>query len=1195
MYLKKIEVYGFKSFADKIEMEFKDGITAIVGPNGSGKSNVSDAIKWVLGEQKVKSLRGNKMEDVIFSGTETRKPLGYAQVTLILDNSEGIFPIEFNELSITRRLFRSGDSEYYINKSLCRLRDIQDLFSDTGLGKEGYSIIGQGKIDNIVSSNSHDRRLLFEEAAGIVKYKNRKNESERKLNKTQDNLYRVTDIISELEKQLNPLKKQSEKAKNYLNLRDKLKNIELNLFVHKVDEIKKELTELNTNKLDSMANLKEKEEEFLIIDERFQSIREEIQILDNKIKTINEELLAISENSEKNNTQIQVLITKIDSNKNSINNIEIEIKDIEEKNISLENKLKIFQDDIANTSKLLNENKVLLKTKADRKKEYEVSEMENTKFYTEKKETLNNIKDSILIINNKISILDSKITNFTDNIKNVNERIEELTKEVKNSQQKLNDSKETKNILTKKIDIEKNSINENKKKFMDNEEKQKKVLKELSLYENNYNILHSKYNLLKNNEDLKGYYYSVRELLKEKKNDSFLNSKLHNIVGNLLNVTKEYSNAIETALGNTVQNLITEDEDAAHECIKILNKNNWGRATFLPLNIIKGEVLKLSENIKNEKGFINIASKIITYDNKYEGIFQNLLGRVLIVDNMESGKRISKKSGYRYKIVTLKGEVFFPGGAIVGGNQRNNKSNIIQKKQELQDINMQIKNLKVKIETLKSKKSKLDVIITEMKNLINNSEYKLNEYFIEKKLIEQNINQIENDINSSKKTINKLQEEYELMLENKSNNYLEKQTLSEKIKLLQEDKIKIEKLEKTTESKENYKEKIYDLNEEIMSLNLEIAKLEEKHIHLNNQLNDININISNNKDKLMNESKKINDLKNESNQMEMSIEEIKTVLKDSNKEKTILLNKSEEYNKNKNKNNLLFDKMQNDIKDVNYDNKLINEALNKLEIKIDRKQSEIDHMQSNIFENYQMNYLMASEFRYEIQNISDEVKSLNSYKNKIKALGNINVGAIDQYREVKERFEFLTQQRDDLLLAKDELKNIINEITNNMENQFLEQFKLIQSKFSIIFKQLFNGGNAKLTIEDSTNLMETGIEIEAQPPGKKLKNITLLSGGEKALTAIALVFSIINIKPTPFCVLDEIDAALDDSNVDRFSTYLNKFSKENQFITITHRKGTMEIADRLYGISMAKDGVSKIISVQLTEMLDDKVGNKDGK
>ena len=696
MHLKKLEIFGFKSFADKINLEFKDGVTAIVGPNGSGKSNISDAIKWVLGEQKVKTLRGSKMEDVIFSGTEARKPLGVAEVSLVVDNHFGLFPIEYSEISVTRRLYRSGESEYYINKSPCRLKDIQDLFADTGLGKEGYSNIGQGKIDHIVSSNSQERRLLIEEAAGIVKFKNRKIESQRKLEKTQDNLYRIGDIILELEKQIPTLKKQSEKAFLYLELREKLKRVELNLFVHRVDELQRVLKELEQNANHIQEELYKKGEEISLKDTAYQKLRGEVEFIDQELKKINEQYLKLNEAHQKSNSDVQVSTIKIENNQDKISSLKRLNQETEEVSHTLSKKTEYLKSSISSIEEELKSQREDLRTLQEEKNQSELQIKSQQQIYIEKKESIERIDKKISDIIAQLALIENKDSYTVNQLKDLQRRVEEFSISIHEANVSIDEEKKKQDELFNTMNSLKRQYEDKKEALLNAREKSHKLSSELKSHEGQYNKLHSKHNLMNSNEDFLGYQYSVKNLLREKKKNKFLSEGLHDVVGNILEVPKKYALAIETSLGSTVHQLIVEDEHTAHECIKILNANKWGRATFLPLNIVKGQLLKLEPKITSHKGFINLGSNLIQFDEKYKNIVYNLLGRVLIVEDMAAAKEISKLTFYKYKIVTLTGEIFFPGGAIVGGTNKNKTTSIIQRKQEVLDLELSMKTLQDK-------------------------------------------------------------------------------------------------------------------------------------------------------------------------------------------------------------------------------------------------------------------------------------------------------------------------------------------------------------------------------------------------------------------------------------------------------------------------------------------------------------------
>lgn len=1188
MHLKRLEIFGFKSFADRTSLEFKDGITAIVGPNGSGKSNISDAIKWVLGEQKIKTLRGSKMEDVIFSGTEARKPLGVAEVSLIIDNHNGLFPIEYNEISVTRRLYRSGESEYYINKSPCRLKDILDLFADTGLGKEGYSIIGQGKIDHIVSSNSQERRLLIEEAAGIVKFKNRKLESEKKLEKTQDNLYRIGDIVLELEKQIPTLKKQSEKAFKYLELREKLKGVELNLFVHQVDELQETLRELEENASDIKEELYRKDEEISFKDKEYQTFRGQVDFIDEELKKINEQYLAQNEAHQKSETSVQMSTIKIENNQDKLFSLKKRNRETEELNHTLSQKIESIRLSISSINKERKEHKNQLYSLQKEKSQYELQIKNQQEAYIEKKESMDKLDKSAMDITSQLALLQNKDHYTLNHLGDLQKRIDQCSVSLTQASLSIKEEQQRQDQLCEEINTLKGQYQDKKEVLRNAEEKSHILSLELKSHESQYNKLYSKYNLMNSNEDFLGYQQSVKKILKEKKKNKLLSEDLHDVVGNILQVPKRYALAIETSLGSTVHHLIVENENTAHECISILNKNKWGRASFLPLNIIKGQVLKLDPKISCHKGFIDLGSNLIKYDEKYRSIVYNLLGKVLIVEDISTAKEISKLTLYKYKIITLNGEIFFPGGTIVGGSHKNRNTSIIQRKQEVSDLEMSMKTFQEKVKSCEKEIKDVKEFIEEEGVGLTSLEKKINELYTEEKLVKQICEQLKSRVSSESRNKSLLQGKIDDIYNQRAK---EEKNTEDLKKMLTSIQLEKESLGDVSQYKvdDKIQEMLLHLDEQILQIKLTLAKEEERYSYYQRQEEDFTHTLEENKHKVLLNKEEMDRLILENKELDKSIQEMNKQIDALKDTKDRLRESTQSYTQKKKDTNLQIDHLQEKIKELNKENVLINESYSKMLHKIESKGLELEQLEKSIFEEYQLNYAMAKEYYYEIDSINGQMSILKNYKTQIKNLGSVNVDSLEQYKEVKDRYEFLTLQRDDLTKAKDSLHEIIDEITINMEKQFIDQFDLIKKEFNRTFAKLFNGGRANLILEDSSNVMDTGIDIEVQPPGKKLKNISLLSGGEKSLTAIALLFAIINIKPTPFCILDEIDAALDDSNVDRFSKYLYTVSKENQFITITHRKGTMEIADRLYGISMNKDGISKMVSVEMSHILDNEV------
>ena len=980
MYLKQIKAYGFKSFADKINIELCPNINGIVGPNGSGKSNVVDAVRWVLGEQSIKSLRGDNSLDIIFSGSKSRKPLNSATVSLIFDNSDKSVPIDFNEVSIKRTLYRSGENEYFINNERCRLKDIIELLTDSGGSKESFNIISQGKIDEIILAKPLDRRVMFEEAAGVLKYKRRKEEAIRKLERTNLNINRVNDIILELETNLNPLKKQSEAATIYLNTKTKLKEIEVAL-------ISKDIETLSYDYKESKKKIDELKDEII---------------------------------------------------KQSNNNSNYDVEILKEKNRlkSIEDKINSKQGEFIEKTKELEKIDADIRVFKERNKYVSVDDDITNKLFGLKEEELkqNNLINSI---KNEIELLDKKI-----NV--INEDIESNLK-------KYNDFKSKKNAIN-------NALISNNRELVNLKYK-------ISYLEDNIN----------NNISVPN---SIKNILN---NPKFIG--VHNTIGNLIDVDNEYSIAISTTLGSASSYLVVENTSVAKELVNYLKENKLGRATFFPLNVIMGRTIPtdIINIIRNIPGVIGTADKLVKYDKKYTNIIENQLGNVIITNNIDTANSVSEKINRRYKIVSLDGQVVNVGGSITGGSIVS--TNIIKEKYELEKTKRELTNIESKNNNLSSELQELD-----------------------------------NDINELETKI------YNYRLENSNNDSIK----NNKLTLLEEINTKYDNIIK----------EIKDLKD--ISSN-DISTKEKELLDKYYLTKDIIDNINN----------IITELKIDKNKCEDNILEL------------------EENNK---KSNLFISRMEKEV--------------NNLEIKVNRIDVKLDNLLLNLNEEYNITFEYAKE-NFDLEMDEDEARRLVSeLKSKLKQIGEVNISSIEEYKRVSERYEFLNNQRNDLKNAEDTLLEIIKEMDEVMIDKFSTTFEEIRKEFKIVFKKLFKGGNAELTLTDPENMLETGVDIKAEPPGKHLQSITLLSGGEKTFTAISLLFAILNVRPVPFCLLDEVEAALDDANVESFGNYLYKYKDKTQFILITHKKKTMEFADILYGITMQESGVSKLVSVKLEDVKD---------
>lgn len=1185
MYLKSIEIYGFKSFAHKMIFKFDEGITAIVGPNGSGKSNIADAVRWVLGEQSAKLLRGSKMQDVIFAGTETRKPLGYSQVDITIDNNDMKMLIDYSEVTISRRVYRSGESEYLINGVECRLKDINELFMDTGVGKEGYSIIGQGQIDKILSSKPEDRRELFDEATGIVKYKKRKMIAEKNLEEEKQNLIRIQDIIRELEKQQDTLKDQAITAKRYLDYKEELKKYEVNIFINESEKLEQ-----------SIKDLQEKED-------ALNSQIEDLKFNNEKVK----------EQASKLNISIQRLDNKIDTNKDTSTNLIIE-KEKKESGINLYKEQ--ISNHIINLNRLTDEN-TDLKNKIDQKKCEASQYIENLEklnsICKEQEAALTRKQDTYEVLNasilkdeneilqiqtnrierlNEISSIKSKIQRYNTMLENVYARKETLAvrkhglfsgKSELEDKLKRNQSEKESNLIEKQQLTEKKSILlEN---ITQNEIKIAKLNELLKEKNEALQLTKSKYKALAEiSEQYEGYNFSIKKLMELKKKGREDYKGILGVVADLVQVNKLYETAIEIALGGNLQNIVTDNENTAKELIGYLKSNKFGRATFLPLTSIKNRDMN-KPITKKEPGFIGYASELVSFEKQYSNIFEFLLGRVVIVENIDYGITLAKKYKYSFKIVTLAGELINPGGALTGGAYKNQKNQFLSRKRLLEAYTKQINVYNSELESLKDKYNNLNERILKEKKEIEiliNKEYEFNLYTnqlnLEQSQIEKEVEHISEELSDihleleqlemQEVEINNSSQDLEILLEGSQvDNVNDEDIVNQLHKKIQENKEERNRLsEELTEIKvevssikqqfENARNNSNRLDKEIIEMNQQIIYNTSEKESISNLIKD--------------KEEKILTIKEDINTFDIKIIEYQQELDKLHSQSQKLTIKQEELSK-------IREEQQENINLLEKDILRLENSKDKLEI---QRNAQIDYM----WNEYELTLSNAFNYKDEsLGSVSTLKKSITNLRDKIKNLGDVNVNAIEDYKTVSERYTFLVEQRDDLIKAEEAIKKVIEELQERMIKQFNIKFKEISKKFNEVFRELFGGGRAMLEISENEDILDAGIELIAQPPGKKLQSMNLLSGGEKAFTAISLLFAIQSLKPSPFCVLDEIEAALDDSNVIRFAKYLKKLSANTQFIIITHRRGTMEVADSLYGITMQEKGISTQVSVKLLE------------
>ena len=1183
MYLKKLELQGFKSFANKTSLEFMPGITTVIGPNGSGKSNISDAIRWVLGEQSMKSLRGTKSEDIIFAGTENRKSQGFAEVSLVIDNQDAKLPIEFAEVTITRRLYRSGETGYFINKAPCRLKDILELIMDTGIGKDGYSIIGQGKIDEILSNKSEDRRGIFEEAAGIIKYRTRKAESEKKLEQAKLNLLRVNDILSEIEVNLDPLKLQAEKAKKFLSLRDELKTIEIGLFLVNIEsykvklkELLKNIDELNFQIDDENVNLnnlqQEKDKIKQGLDDLIISI-EEMQNLSfestNKIEKINADINVARERITNNKENFDRYLKEIEEQETRKVELNTEKEERQNKKINLSTNKEKFTKELEEKEKMLAEITAKLsqeETEIEGKKKI-VEESQDLKY--DKRE---GIKTQEIVYENLVK------------------REKVLQQELQETISELDEKRLYKTDIAKVFTKIEAKRNEYSKKIEEIEEKKTESSKRVAEFEAVINNLESEIRvknskckfLQEMEKEKEGYQKAIKEILLECDRNAFLKKGVHDVLANLITVPKEYETAIEIALGGTLQNIVTDTEEDAKKLIEYLRKNNLGRASFLPISSVKGK--KVDHLIKNGlSGVIGIASDLVKTAPKYEEIILNLLGKTVVVEDMDTAIILARQNKYGFKIVTLKGDIINPSGAISGGSIKQNTTNIIGRAGQIKDLLSELSKLEKNLEKVKNEKKEyiksITSILEQAETIEKEAQSSEITYATEKQKvesIEEAIAKLENKLANLKKESLDIEKTKEQTLITKARYETEIKELEQKMETLNG------QISVFAEKNKDNQKYIDDLNFDITNLKISVSSFDESANSLDEIIARIDQDILNiEKGITVKKEQRIKIEQDNNKMLEEQITNLNNQIEEIKQNVNQSVEKVEELKKKRQEENSRLDNVELSIAEKLKLLENLKGETAKLDIKKSKIDVELEQIEQKLWEDYEITPNNAEQEFEKPKNVQTTTKRVKELKEQIKNLGSINIDSIEEYRQTKERYDFMCEQRLDLEDSSAKLRKVIQDMTKIMKEQFAEKFNIINKNFGEVFKELFGGGKAELKLTDEENILECGIDIEVQPPGKKLQNMTLLSGGEKAFTAIALLFAILKINPAPFCVLDEIEAALDDVNVYRFAEYLKKFADETQFLVITHRKGTMEAADTVYGITMEENGISKLLSMQL--------------
>lgn len=1186
MYLKRLELQGFKSFADKTILEFKPGITSVIGPNGSGKSNISDAIRWVLGEQSMKSLRGAKSEDIIFAGTQSRKSLGFAEVSIVIDNSDAKLPIEYSEVTVTRKLYRNGETGYFINKTPCRLKDILELFMDTGIGKDGYSIIGQGKIDEILSNKSEDRRHIFEEAAGIVKYRTRKQESEKKMEQTKLNLLRINDILTEIEGNIEPLKAQSEKAKQYLNLREELKNIEVGLFVYNINTYKEKLEQIIKDEEIMTSQRNTENEKLTSIQSLKDSLKQELDEITTQIEQMQNIGFESTNKIEKINSEIGISKERIQNNITNKERLESEIKELRIRIQELQEEEKQRQEKKAN----LFQNKEKFEEEL-KQKEKELAKL--TKTLSDKELEIEAKKQKIETNTDKKYEVLADINTQEANYENLEKRKKTLKIELENIISELDSTRDNKQELSKKfyeIQSKRNIVSNNLQQETTEKESCMNKIKD---FEEEINKLNYQMNmkdarhkfLLETEKEKEGYIKSVKELLLDCDKNSQLKKGMHGVLANLISVNKEYELAIEMCLGQALQNVVTETEEDAKKLVEHLRNNNLGRASFLPISSIRG---KRIENVISNgmKGVIGIASDLVKCDKKYSQIVLNLLGRTVVVEDMNIGISLAKMNNYSFRIVTLKGDVISSSGSITGGSVATKTVNILGRSREIEELEKEIKKLSKKIEEITLQKQKYLESITEVIEKVAGLEKELQDIEIVYAAENQKMVSIEENIYKLEQRRDKLKEEELSINKQKEESIKQKEEKEQEVeKLNSEIKSLSEEVEQfATVNKDNQKY-IDDLNFDITNLKISVSSFIESEASIEEFVERIRQEILNNNNNIENKNNTLNQAIKENAELQIKIDNLNSKIEQIKAEVNNSSENIEKLKQLRTEKNELLDKKEEEITNQFSILEGLKEQIVKMDFKKTKLEQDIEQLINTLWNEYEITPNNAGEYK-KPNNIAQAQKEVSSIREKIKDLGSINIDSIEEYKKISERYDFMCEQRLDLENTVAKLRKVISEMTQTMEQQFKEKFEIINKNFNEVFIELFGGGKAELILTDEDNVLECGIDIRVQPTGKKLQNMMLLSGGEKAFTAIALLFAILKINPAPFCILDEIEAALDDVNVYRFAEYLKKFSQASQFLVITHRKGTMEVADTVYGVTMEENGISKLLSMKLSSIGD---------
>lgn len=1184
MHLKKLETVGFKSFAERVTIEFVPGVTAVVGPNGSGKSNITDAIRWVLGEQSAKSLRGSKMEDIIFQGSDTRKPLNVAEVTLVLDNADKTLPLDYEEVSVTRRVYRSGESDFYINKQSCRLKDIIDLFMDSGLGKEAYSIISQGKVEEILSSKAEERRSIFEEAAGVLKYKQRKKKSEYKLAETQENLNRVEDILHEIESQLGPLEEQKNIANRYLELKEQLKEKEISLLVAEIEMLhgewqqmkqaiqqEKEVhVQLATEISKKEAWIEQQKQENLKLDEMIEELQEKLLDSTSQLEKLEGKKQLFSERSKHYEENKQKLLDEKNEAEKRLKENELALE------VEMENLQKLIKEKEV-TNKKIKE----LEDTLSRSEETIAEQIEDLKAeYIEQLNGQAAIRNERQSLERQLEQFEGRKQRQAEKFKVSLDERERLSNEKQMAASKLTSQKERCGDIQQTIHQFKTELDEERKRYQD---MQKKLYQG---YQQIGNLKSRKEMLEEMREDFQGFYQGVKAILKARENGEL--QEIDGAIVELINVPEAFLTAIEVVLGGQAQHIVVKDEAAARHAISWLKKTNNGRATFLPLQTIKERYVPREwlARIKNHAGFVGIAAELVETEQKYKKAVQHLMGHVLIAKTLKDANEIASLTGRKYRVVTLEGDVVSPGGAMTGGANRKTNRSLFTREKELEQLRSKLTDYETRATFFAQKVKEQEMKVDEIGAKLKVAENELAEEQQQLEKLQSDYHHIEIELRSVNDALSIYDQEEKQYLEDSEQVKEKLRSLEEELEAIQDHLHETEaKIEKLTEEETVIKENEAQMKEQLQEQRLLLAKQEERYANQYEKVDGLKQSIQAFNELLTENKKNIEELDaffaNEETEetINQEIEEERTT-------KTDLTEKIQMLRQKRTTRTQKINDEEHELKEENRQSQAMLSAIQKKEVQMNRLDVELENRLNHLQTEYTITFEKARQEYKKSEDMEQSKREVEQLKHQISNLGTVNLGSIDEYERVHERFTFLTEQKNDLITAKNNLYKVIAELDEEMTERFETTFEAIKKEFATVFKELFGGGRAELKLTDPEHILETGVDIIAQPPGKKLQHLGLLSGGERALTAIALLFAILRVRPVPFCILDEVEAALDEANVVRFAKYVKLHSKDTQFIVITHRKGTMEEADVLYGVTMQESGVSRLVSVKLEETAD---------